>query len=355
MSKRAAERLIFRQLGTRFGFAGACNELSISSLWEDLLCEAPDRPEREAAAAGAAMRKCAATQGQQVACREQTCLDDAEEQHPACATLGEGALAARCVDAAQLFEQALQLLRDAPAAAQAKLLDLAMSNVTALKHACEAAKNGFGVPTGKDFAGADGGSLLRKRSVLEKAPVKRKRAHAASHAGDAQPARAAHKHAEAPTPQEMEHAVGGADAADSAAVGGSEPTAAQANFAHGSDCEKRKQYQITKAWDGGRTARQAAQHYQNCLLQGQQRNGSDSGRSGGRGNQAASGAELGRRKRRQRQRSSDSEPDGEASAPVGEHNAAVRQQPSRRTARGLGQWEHLNAHESDAEEGWRSA
>jgi hypothetical protein len=244
----AAERLIHKMLGLRFGLLGGCTESDITVLWTSLSTQLPARATTTHAQAST---NCGATaaaapaepQDGAVAC-ENAAGPSSSKAAVAPAALGKVARQNwqdRCL---QVLHSIFQDMDHAPSQVQRDLAAEVDSCFAAAKRASSGASHRTGCYAGAEFQKTESVSFKRKRGPLEKAKQRNVKSRT-SQSSKKQPMQAATSSSCAPVPDSVE---------------------AQANFAHSSQCSgPDTQHQVSKAWEQRRGARQAAQHVQICL------------------------------------------------------------------------------------------
>lgn len=235
----AAEKLLYKMLGVRFGFLGGCTEEDISDLTEALRAQAPPTPAQPTAAAAPAQRALTALAADEHAPAASDCAPAAP------LSMGADARKRFCADTLAKLSEALQRFEAAPEAAHAHLAKLITSHVGHAYDACALASEGFALPESAEFQSTGDGMFKRKLGAIERSSQRRRKSSISAATG-----------------------VGSAAAAQPTDGAGAAPATAQANFAHSSQCGSgpTKLYP-SKAFSAGRGCKEAAQYVQDALNQ----------------------------------------------------------------------------------------
>jgi hypothetical protein len=293
-----AERLIYKKLGRRFGFVDGCSFEGIEDLWVELQVQAGSNSSAANPNSGvvvplqssSAARQSAAQSAPQSAAQDElqaavsssvqaanqqtaplldgSCtggdhqVTPAKAQQPA--SMSDAACKNHIVKLSNMFGKACEQYLSAAPVARVNLGTLFESNLANVLHMVQRAVDGDTLGGGDPFQKTGDGKYNRKRSHLERRTAASKNA--------CKPAGQRSQAAEAPLPSGAASAPAAAQAsaetpgathASVPAASVTKPAAAQGNFAHRSQLNHAPGEVLkTKAWNDGRTAREAAQHRQ---------------------------------------------------------------------------------------------
>jgi hypothetical protein len=225
-NKLAAERLIYRYLGTRFGFLGGADERSIECLWEELQ-GIPPTGTAECAPQQITATHPPAASTQDANGRGLVPLPVAPRQSFMSATV----LAELKVRLQLDLQDTLRYLDDCPADARKNLASQLKSILASAKDAARSAAEGVLTLPGSEFQKTGSGGLLRKRGFMERSKQSK-----------------------------------GKNKKVTDATKMTQDDAHQADFAHRSKCGAEK-LQVSKVWKHCDTAAEAAKYLQACINQ----------------------------------------------------------------------------------------